>query len=95
MSQNPLVNLNIYSKLFFQECGRKGQGPETKGWTRRTVERLYQWMAQTEGEGGRGIEEAQGKTGQAQGDQGWTRKEIGSTKEGIFFFKLSNRNVWG
>ena len=42
-------------------------------------------MAQTEGEGGRRIEEAQGKTGQAQGDQGWTRKEIGSTKEGIFF----------
>ena len=40
-------------------------------------------MAQTEGKGGRRIEEAQGKTGQAQGDQGWTRKEIESTKEGI------------
>ena len=39
-------------------------------------------MAQTEGKGGRRIEEAQGKTGQAQGDQGRTRKEIESTKEG-------------
>ena len=45
-------------------------------------------MAQTEGEGGRRIEEAQGKTGQAQGDQGWTRKEIESTKEGIKIVKL-------
>ena len=40
-------------------------------------------MAQTEGKGGGRIEEAQGKTGQAQGDQGRTRKEIESTKEGI------------
>ena len=45
-------------------------------------------MAQTEGKGGRRIEEAQGKTGQAQGDQGRTRKEIESTKEGIK--RLSN-----
>ena len=45
-------------------------------------------MAQTEGKGGRRIEEAQGKTGQAQGDQGWTRKEIESTKEGIKIVKL-------
>ena len=49
-------------------------------------------MAQTEGKGGRRIEEAQGKTGQAQGDQGWTRKEIESTKEGIK--KLSNHKLW-
>ena len=49
-------------------------------------------MAQTEGKGGRGIEEAQGKTGQAQGDQGWTRKEIKSTKEGIK--RLSNCKLW-
>ena len=45
-------------------------------------------MAQTEGKGGRRIEEAQGKTGQAQGDQGRTRKEIESTKEGIKIVKL-------
>ena len=43
-------------------------------------------MAQTEGKGGGRIEEAQGKTGQAQGDQGWTRKEIGSTKKGKYIF---------
>ena len=45
-------------------------------------------MAQTEGKGGGRIEEAQGKTGQAQGDQGWTRKEIKSTKEGKKIVKL-------
>ena len=48
-------------------------------------------MAQTEGKGGRGIEEAQGKTGQAQGDQGRARKEIESTKEGMK--KLSNHKL--
>ena len=45
-------------------------------------------MAQTEGKGGRRTEEAQGKTGQAQGDQSRTRKEIESTKEGIKIVKL-------
>ena len=45
-------------------------------------------MAQTEGKGGGRIEEAQGKTGQAKGDQGWTRKEIESTEEGIKILKL-------
>ena len=49
-------------------------------------------MAQTEGKGGGRIVEAQGKTGQAQGDQGRTRKEIESTKEGIK--KSSNRKLW-
>ena len=49
-------------------------------------------MAQTEGKGGRRIEEAQGKTGQAQGDQGRARKEIESTKEGMK--KLSNCKWW-
>ena len=49
-------------------------------------------MAQTEGKGGRRIEEAQGKTGQAQGDQGRTRKEIESTKEGMK--KSSNHKLW-
>ena len=44
-------------------------------------------MAHTACQGGGRIEEAQGKTGQAQGDQGWTRKEIGSTKEGKYIFK--------
>jgi hypothetical protein len=48
-------------------------------------------MAQTEGKGGGRIEEAQGKTGQAQGDQGRTRKEIESTKEGTK--KLSHRKL--
>ena len=47
-------------------------------------------MAQTEGKGGRRIEEAQGKTGQAQGDQGRTRKEIESTKEGIKNCQITN-----
>ena len=47
-------------------------------------------MAQTEGKGGRGIEEAQGKTGQAQGDQGRARKEIESTKEGIKNCQIPN-----
>ena len=43
-------------------------------------------MAHTAWQGGGRIEEAQGKAGQAQGDQGWTRKEIGSTKEGKYCF---------
>ena len=51
-------------------------------------------MAQTEGKGGRRIEEAQGKTGQAQGDQGRTRKEIESTKEGIKNCQIANCYVF-
>ena len=47
-------------------------------------------MAHTAWQGGRRIEEAQGKTGKAKGDQGWTRKEIGSTKEGINNFRFAN-----
>ena len=49
-------------------------------------------MAHTAWQGGGRIEEAQGKTGQAQGDQGRTGKEIESTKEGIK--KLSNHKLW-
>ena len=47
-------------------------------------------MAHTAWQGGGRIEEAQGKTGQAQGDQGWTRKKIGSTKEGINNCQIAN-----
>ena len=58
-------------------------------------------MAHTAWQGGGRIEEAEGKTGQAQGDQGWTRKEIGSTKEGIFLncqtamSEAKNSNFYG
>merc|ERR1711862_864201 len=43
--------------------------------------REYIKMAYPTCQGGRGIKEAQRKTGQAQGDQGRAREEIGSTKE--------------
>merc|ERR1711962_133147 len=50
--------------------------------TRRTVEGIHQRMAQTTWQRGGRIEEAQGKTSQAQGDQSRAREKIGPTKEG-------------
>merc|ERR1712083_586143 len=55
---------------------------EVTSQTSKKVEGMHQRMAQTTWQRGGRIEEAQGKTSQAQGDQSRAREKIGPTKEG-------------